>query len=133
SGSSGVPAADGHPPVPADGHPPAGADAQPTEAPSPPVNDPALMEKPGLYAPRSRGRSTKLIGQVVVELGFANEEDVERAVQVARDSGRLTGRVLIEEGVLTPQQLARVLSERFGISRVDLSEFEVDPDVAHYV
>jgi type IV pilus assembly protein PilB len=91
------------------------------------------MEKPGLYAPRSRGRSTKLIGQVVVELGFANEEDVERAVQVARDSGRLTGRVLIEEGVLTPQQLARVLSERFGISRVDLSEFEVDPDVAHYV
>ncbi len=81
----------------------------------------------------SRGRSTRLIGQVVVELGFAKEEDVERAVSVARESGRLTGRVLIEENVLTPQQLARVLAERFGIGRVDLAAFAIDTDIAMLV
>ncbi len=87
----------------------------------------------GLFAPMSRGRSTRLIGQVVVELGFAKEDAVERAVALARESGRLTGRVLIEEGVLTPQQLARVLAERFGIARVDLTAFAVESDIATLV
>ncbi|WP_272473732.1 GspE/PulE family protein [Baekduia alba] len=74
-----------------------------------------------------------MIGQVVVELGFAKEADVERAVMHARESGRLTGRVLIEDGVLTPQQLARVLAERFGIERIDLTIFKIDNDLARLV
>jgi type IV pilus assembly protein PilB len=88
---------------------------------------------PGLIAPRTRGRSTRLIGQVVVELGFATEEAVEKAVKHARETGKMTGRVLIEDGVLTPQQLARVLAERFGIERADLSEFHVDMELARLV
>ena len=92
-----------------------------------------IPEMPGLIAPRTRGRSTRLIGQVVVELGFATEEAVEKAVLHARETGKMTGRVLIEDGVLTPQQLARVLAERFGIERADLSEFRVDMDLARLV
>ena len=97
-----------------------------------PSSDTALS-LPGLIQPQHRGRSTRLIGQVVVELGYATEEAVEQAVTHARESGRLTGRVLIEDGVLTPQQLARVLAERFGVERADLAEFQVDPDMARLV
>jgi len=88
---------------------------------------------PGLIAPRMRGRSNRLIGQVVVELGFATEEAVDKAVRKARETGKMTGRVLIDEGVLTAQQLARVLAERFGIERADLSEFRVDLELARLV
>jgi type IV pilus assembly protein PilB len=98
--------------------------------------DPSLEhgpDVPGLIQPLARGRSTRLIGQVVVELGYATEEAVETAVAHARESGRLTGRVLIEDGVLTPQQLARVLAERFGIERADLAEFKVETDMARLV
>ncbi|HWI70455.1 MAG TPA: ATPase, T2SS/T4P/T4SS family [Baekduia sp.] len=111
--------------------------------PPPNTNSPAIphlhhdgspvSDVPGLLPPQSRGRSTRLIGQVVVELGFAKEEAVERAVLHARESGRLTGRVLIEDGVLTPQQLARVLAERFGIERIDLTIFKIDTDLARLV
>jgi type IV pilus assembly protein PilB len=90
-------------------------------------------EVPGLIRPRHRGRSTRLIGEIVVELGYATDEAVEMAVAHARESGRLTGRVLIEEGVLTPAQLARVLAERFGVERVDLSVFRVEPNIAKLV
>ncbi|WP_051222250.1 GspE/PulE family protein [Conexibacter woesei] len=96
-------------------------------------DEPPVSDVPGLIPPLSRGRSTRLIGQVVVELGFAKEEAVERAVAHARESGRLTGRVLIEDGVLTPQQLARVLAERFGIERIDLTIFRIDNDLARLV
>jgi type IV pilus assembly protein PilB len=96
-------------------------------------NPGASTELPGLIPPRSRGRSNKLIGELCVELGFASREAVEEAVESARASGRLTGRVLIEEAVLTPQQLARVLAERFGIDRADLTEFNIDMELARTV
>ncbi|HWH95797.1 MAG TPA: GspE/PulE family protein [Baekduia sp.] len=111
--------------------PPSTSTTAPAVPPLP--EDAADSGVPGLLPPLTRGRSTRLIGQVVVELGFAKEADVERAVMHARESGRLTGRVLIEEGVLTPQQLARVLAERFGIERIDLGVFRIDTDLARLV
>jgi type IV pilus assembly protein PilB len=114
--------------------PPTNSSFSPTGPSGPAFHEHApASDVPGLIPPLSRGRSTRLIGQVVVELGFAKEVDVERAVAHARESGRLTGRVLIEDGVLTPQQLARVLAERFGIERIDLTIFRIDNDLARLV
>ncbi len=80
----------------------------------------------GLIPPSQRGRSEQLIGDVIVELGFARRETVERAVKLARDQGIPTGRMLLEMGVLRHDQLARALAERFGVDFVDLSVFEID-------
>jgi type IV pilus assembly protein PilB len=80
----------------------------------------------GLYPPRRSGRSTRMIGEVVVDLGFADREKVEEAVAIARTQGRPTGQVLVEQGVLRQDQLARVVAERFGLDYVDLAVFELD-------
>jgi type IV pilus assembly protein PilB len=80
----------------------------------------------GLYAPRSSGRSTRMIGEVVVDLGLADAETVEEAVDAARSQGRPTGLVLVERGILRHDQLARVVAERFGLDFVDLSVYELD-------
>jgi type IV pilus assembly protein PilB len=83
-------------------------------------------EHQGLYAPRTSGRSTRMIGEVVVDLGLADAETVEEAVSAARDQGRPTGLVLVERGILRHDQLARVVAERFGLDFVDLSVYELD-------
>jgi type IV pilus assembly protein PilB len=80
----------------------------------------------GLTPPSQRGRSERLIGDVIVDLGFARREVVERAVKLAREQGLPTGRMLLEMGELRHDQLARALSERFGVDYVDLSVFEID-------
>jgi type IV pilus assembly protein PilB len=80
----------------------------------------------GLYPPQRSGRSTRMIGEVVVDLGFAGREQVEEAVAVARAQGRPTGQVLVEQGVLRQDQLARVVAERFGLDYVDLAVYELD-------
>jgi type IV pilus assembly protein PilB len=80
----------------------------------------------GLYPPRNTGRSTRMIGEVVVDLGFADRDSVEEAVTAARAQGRPTGLVLVERGVLRHDQLARVVAERFGLDFVDLSVFDLD-------
>jgi type IV pilus assembly protein PilB len=101
------------------------------QAAIPPAAEPA-EERPsetpgsGLYPPRHSGRSTRMIGEVVVDLGFADRETVDQAVEVARAQGRPTGLVLVEQGILRHDQLARVVAERFGLDYVDLSIYDLD-------
>ena len=80
----------------------------------------------GLTPPSQQGRSERLIGDVIVDLGFARREVVERAVRLAREQGQPTGRMLLDLGELRHDQLARALSERFGVDYVDLSVYEID-------
>ena len=80
----------------------------------------------GLYPPRNPGRSTRMIGEVVVDLGLADRATVEEAIAAARAQGRPTGIVLVERGILRHDQLARVVAERFGLDFVDLSVYDLD-------
>ena len=67
-----------------------------------------------------------MIGEVIVDLGYADRETVEQAVSAARAQGRPTGQVLVERGVLRHDQLARAVAERFGLDYVDLSVYDLD-------
>jgi type IV pilus assembly protein PilB len=80
----------------------------------------------GLYPPRHPGRSSRMIGEVVVDLGLADRESVEEAVGAACAQGRPTGVVLVERGILCHDQLARVVAERFGLDFVDLAVYDLD-------
>jgi type IV pilus assembly protein PilB len=78
-------------------------------------------------------RTTALIGEIVVDLGYAQRETVDRAVAVAREKGRPTGEMLVEMEAITPDQLAEVLALRFGVDHVHLTNFPVDMAAANLV
>jgi type IV pilus assembly protein PilB len=71
------------------------------------------------------------LGDVVVDLGFADRETVEKSAAEARKRGRTIGEVLLDDAVLSSNQLARALAERNGLDYVDLSGFEVDKGAAN--
>jgi type IV pilus assembly protein PilB len=90
-------------------------------------------EQNGLYPPQHPGRSSAMIGEVVVELGLSDLETVEEAVSAARAQGRPTGLVLVERGILRHDQLARVVAERFGLDFVDLAVYDLDMGAANLI
>jgi type IV pilus assembly protein PilB len=90
-------------------------------------------EMKGLYPPRHPGRSQRMIGEVVVDLGLAEAEVIEEGVAAARAQGRPTGVVLVERGILRHDQLARVVAERFGLDFVDLTMFDLDMGAVNLV
>ena len=115
--------------------PPANASAPAAPAPAAPAGAVALLDRPpdpdpaaatGLSASPRIGRSGRRIGEVVVDLGFADRQSVEQAVSAARAQHKPTGQVLVEQGVLRQDQLARVVAERFGLDYVDLGVYEPD-------
>ncbi|MEA2360059.1 MAG: type pilus assembly protein PilB [Solirubrobacteraceae bacterium] len=92
---------------------------------------PSADQPHGLTHPSQRGRSSRFIGDIIVDLGYANRESVEAGIAESRASGRRTGEVLVERGVLTADQLARVVAERFGVDHLDLGVFKVDMTAAN--
>ena len=73
------------------------------------------------------------LGDVVVELGFAERGIIEATVALAREDGRPIGQALVEGGIIDSKQLARALASRNGLDYVDLNQFEVDHGAANLI
>jgi type IV pilus assembly protein PilB len=70
------------------------------------------------------------IGDVIVQLGFAERGVVERVVDEGRARGITLGQSLIDAGLVDSRQLAQALAERNGLHYVDLNVFDVDKGAA---
>jgi type IV pilus assembly protein PilB len=87
----------------------------------------------GLTSPTSYSDERQRLGDVVVELGFAERDVVEDAVAYAKERGRSLGEALVEAGAVSSDQLARALADRNGLDHVDLNVFDVDKGAANLV
>jgi type IV pilus assembly protein PilB len=81
---------------------------------------------PGLTPPTKRSDVNRRIGDVIVQLGFAEREGVEQVVNDGHRAGLPLGQALLQAGVVDSAQLAQALAERNGLDYVDLNTFEVD-------
>ncbi|UCE75841.1 MAG: Flp pilus assembly complex ATPase component TadA, partial [Gammaproteobacteria bacterium] len=69
------------------------------------------------------------IGDLLVEQKIISEAQLQAALAEQKKSGRKLGRVLIENGFVDEDRLLRLLSEQLDIPYVDLSRFELDPEL----
>jgi type IV pilus assembly protein PilB len=85
----------------------------------------------GVTPPTRRGGSSRQLTDVVVELGFADQETVARAVEAARAAGVPAERMLLDQQAVTAEQLSRAIAERYGLDHLDLGIFKVDMAAAN--
>jgi len=83
--------------------------------------------------PAFRPRMGRLLGDVIVGLGYCGRDVVEEAVHAAQDSGLQLGQVLLDAGKLTSDELAMCVAERFGLEYMSLREFEPDAAALYLV
>jgi type IV pilus assembly protein PilB len=89
--------------------------------------------RPGLTTPSRRGSSSRFLTDVIVDMGLVPRARVEEAIESSRSSGTTPERVLVADGALNHDGLARALAERYGLDHVDLSVFSVDMGAANLV
>jgi hypothetical protein len=88
------------------------------------------LRGPGVTPPSLSGAGRRFLSDILVELGFVDETEAERAVEAARHPGQTPEKVLLENGSISEDQLARALAERYGLDHIDLTEFAVDESAA---
>jgi type IV pilus assembly protein PilB len=87
----------------------------------------------GITKPASRGSSQRFLTDVIVAMGFASQQQVDDALKSSRTSGITPENVLLEQGTLNQDALARALAERYGLDHIDLGLFSVDMSAANLV
>jgi type IV pilus assembly protein PilB len=102
---------------------------------NPPTQTGAAPSKPkrGITPPSRRGGSGRVLTDVLVDLGFVEKPVMEDAIEKAHSAGSAAERVLLTQGAITDDQLARAVAERFGLDHVALQNYKVDPDAAKLV
>ncbi len=89
--------------------------------------------RPGITSPSRRGSSSRFLTDVIVDMGLVGRERVDDAIAASRSSGTTPERVLVEQGALNHDGLARALAERYGLDHLDLGVFHVDMGAANLV
>jgi type IV pilus assembly protein PilB len=100
----------------------------PLKQPPPPETGPA-----GVTKPRHPGGPARFLTDVIVDLGLAERDRVDMAIDEGRRMGKMPEDVLIEHGVLTAEGLSRAVAERHGLDHLDLGTFQPDMAAANLI
>ncbi len=85
----------------------------------------------GVTPPKRRGGSGRFVTDLLVELGFADEARVQRAIEQAKSRGMPPERLMLEESMISGDQLSKAMAERYGLDHLDLGIFKVDMSAAN--
>lgn len=84
--------------------------------------------------PRSATTASDLrLGQVLLAEGLIDEQQLARALEAQRSSSSPLGAILVNQGAIPEDSLIRVLSAHLDVPIADLSHAVVDSDVARLV
>ncbi|HTN25803.1 MAG TPA: ATPase, T2SS/T4P/T4SS family [Solirubrobacteraceae bacterium] len=87
----------------------------------------------GITRPRHAGGPARFLTDVIVDLNLVARERVAMAIEEARRSGRTPEDVMLEQGTLTSDGLARAVAERHGLDHLDLGIFKPDMAAANLI
>ena len=70
------------------------------------------------------------IGQILVDLGFLNEDRLEMLLEEQQQRpGEMFGQIAVNIGLVTDEQLAQALAEQMSMEVVSLNDVAIPPDV----
>ena len=76
-------------------------------------------------------RKRKRLGDMLIAKNCITHEQLEEYLQVQKQTSKPLGRVLVEEGVITEEELKLTLGEQLGIPHIWLRKGLVDPKIVH--
>jgi type IV pilus assembly protein PilB len=72
-------------------------------------------------------RKAKQLGQILIEQGLITPDQLDQALEEHRKTPKSLGRVLIDLGLIKEADLVRALAEQVGLEFVDLADYHIDP------
>lgn len=73
------------------------------------------------------------LGEALINDGLITEEQLKKALEMQKGSGRKLGETLIDAGLVTDEQIAQVLSRQLGYENVNLQNIAIPQNVLDLV
>ena len=75
----------------------------------------------------------KHLGELLVERGAINKDELNMAIAYQKEKSGLLGEILVELKFATEEDIAHALTCQYGFPYLPLSNYEIDPDVIESV
>ena len=75
----------------------------------------------------------KQLGELLIERGVINTHQLEKALSLQKEKGNLIGEILVELGYAREEDIAQALTAQYGFPYLPLSNYEVDAEVVKIV
>lgn len=76
---------------------------------------------------------TKPLGQILKNLGFVKEFDIQENLRMQKEKGGALGQLLLQNGLITEDNLNQALAQQRGMDFIDLEKEEIPPEVIDLV
>ncbi len=115
-----------------------------TKTPAPSGKPPAPAAKQGngkpaakpaakKAAPKGGGGGKRRFGQVLVDLGFLDEDQLWEILEEAKNTAQPVGQVAVSRGFINEEQLLQALGEQHSLKVVNLQEVKPQPEALQLV
>lgn len=75
----------------------------------------------------------KRLGDLLLSVGVITDEDLNRALEIQKETKKRLGQVLVEYKFISESQLVNILQMQLGVEFIDLSKSPIDPAMAAVV
>jgi type IV pilus assembly protein PilB len=94
-----------------------------------PAKGPATPAKKQINTSGAR----KKLGQILIDLGLLEEDQLWELLNEAREGGQLLGQAALARGLVTDEQLYSALAEQFGMKLINLNEVKFQAEAIEKV
>lgn len=75
-------------------------------------------------------RQAKSIGSILIDVELVTQDDIEKALELQKQTGKRLGEVLVMMGAVSDDDIRWALAEQLNLPYVNIRKDQIDPDVA---
>ena len=77
--------------------------------------------------------TAKPLGKLLVERGLLTLAQLEHALEVQKENGGLIGQILVQLGYATEEAVAQAITAQYGFPYLPLKHYTIDPDLLRLI
>jgi len=75
----------------------------------------------------------KQLGELLIERGVINQHQLDKALNLQKEKGGLVGEVLVELGFAKEEDITQALTAQYGFPYLPLANYEINPEVVNII
>lgn len=72
---------------------------------------------------------SKQLGELLMEKGIINRSQLDKALDIQKERGGLIGQILVGLGYATEEEIAQALTVQYGFPYLPLANYEIDAEL----
>lgn len=80
-----------------------------------------------------RRATEKLLGELLIERRIISKKDLEKGLEVQKERGGLIGEILVQLGLAKEENIAQAITAQYGFPYLPLSNYDIEPEIVKFI